>query len=239
MKIEYHFIITLLVLFSIVVYLYTFSCKGVIVTNESGNSKIDNMPIWGCPDKDDKFSRISKAFDGIKENQSMGLYDKWSFTHITHGYILFTFFNYLNNFKKDVYLFYTCVFMELFWEVFENRPNTVKHYRKLRNMYRDYVGDSLLNIVSDIIFIIFGIILAWHLPIYVNLFLILIFEIIAYYKINDSVLVTLISAIFKIFAKLSYYAKVCNEKGLYYCYGKVSNKVYEKFIKFKNKFLYI
>ena len=35
----------------------------------------------------------------------------------------------------------------------------------------DYIGDSVANMISDTIFTLFGLIVAWHLPIYMNIIL--------------------------------------------------------------------
>ena len=78
-----------------------------------------------------------------------------------------------------------------FFVYFENKPGTVKQYRKLRNLYRDYVGDSLINIVSDALFAYFGLMLSWYLPLKINLTIIVLLELSSYYYINDSVMLTL------------------------------------------------
>ena len=229
MTIEQHFILVLTILGLIICFLYTWDCNAVFKIGDSGNTKLDEMPIWQCPEENNKFSRISKIFDMNKTGQSMGLFDKWSFTHITHGYILFAFLYYLNNYKKSVGLFYTALALEIYWEIFENQGSVIKQYRNLRNLYRDYVGDSLVNIISDILFNTIGLILAWYLPMYINLIIIILLELVAYYTINDSVMITALAAIIKLITYMMTMSKMCYNKGFQKCFTKVREKVKEKF----------
>ena len=231
MKIEHHFILIFIIFLIIITILYTYPCDEFVTIGKSGNTKLDNMPIWSCSDPKNKFSKITDVFVKQKRLQSQGLFDKWSITHITHGYILFVFLYFINNYKKNTSLFYAALALEIFWEYFENKPDTIKQYRKLRNLYRDYVGDSLINIVSDVLFAYFGLILSWYLPLTVNIIIIGILEVTSYFSINDIVLLTLFTFIFKVFNKV--YEK-CYKNGIGECVSKVNSKIYEKLVKVVN-----
>jgi len=224
MRIEYHFAFVIFIIFVLFSILCQANCNSIIKVGNTGNAKLDDMPIWGCPGGD-RNNRLPNGFNLDPTQQSLGLYDKWSFTHITHGYILFALLYSINNYQKSTYLFYSAIFLEIFWEVFENRPATVAHYRKLRNLYRDYVGDSLVNIVSDILFTVIGFILSWYLPLYVNITFVLISEFVAYYTINDSVLVTLLSALIKGIYSLTRAGSSCYNVGMESCFSAAARKL--------------
>ena len=54
-------------------------------------------------------------------------------------------------------------------------------------MYRNYIGDSIANIVSDVLFTIFGLIIAWYLPPKSWLPIIIVSEILTYLIVNDNI----------------------------------------------------
>ena len=207
MKTKYHFIITLYILVYILYLIYLFTdCDDHIKVNNTGNKKIDIMPYWSCPDKSNKFSRISKFNKG---DDSMGVLDKWSITHTTHGLIFFCiilFFHkhYFNNEYSNKFIYIALLF-ELIWEILENLPYIINKYRKSRNLYRDYVGDSIANAFSDMIFTLFGIIISYYLSIKDNkitslkplIFTILLFEIFTYFFIDDNIVINLYSLFIK------------------------------------------
>ncbi len=60
-------------------------------------------------------------------------------------------------------------------------------------MYRDYSGDSIANMISDTIFSLFGVILAWYLPMYMIIFFTIFFEILTYVIIDDNIVINIYS----------------------------------------------
>jgi hypothetical protein len=198
MKTQYHFILIIYILVFILFLIYLFTdCDDYIKVLNTGNIKIDNMPYWVCPDKNNKFSRIKKFNKG---DSSMGILDKWSITHITHGMIFFTILLDINK-KYSNKIIYISLFIELVWEILENLPYIINKYRRSRTIYRDYVGDSISNIVSDLIFTVFGIIIAYDLSIKPHMkpslkplfYVIIFFELLTYYLIDDNIIINLYS----------------------------------------------
>ena len=55
-------------------------------------------------------------------------------------------------------------------------------------MYRDYIGDSVANMISDILFTLFGLIIAWYLPMYMNIIFLILLEILTYIIMGDNLL---------------------------------------------------
>jgi len=194
MKIEYHFLLTFLVLVCSLVILYIkYDCNAYIKVFNTNDPRTDIRPIWLCPEENDKRSRIRQIYNKQKHHQSMGILDKWSITHITHGIFIFAILLYLNNYKKTVNIFYLTIIIEIIWELFENTPYIINKYRRSRTMYRDYSGDSIANMISDTIFSLFGVILAWYLPMYMIIFFTIFFEILTYVIIDDNIVINITS----------------------------------------------
>ena len=194
MKIEYHFLLTFLVLVCSLVILYIkYDCNAYIKVFNKNDPRTDNRPIWLCPKENDKRSRIQQIYNKQKRHESMGILDEWSITHITHGILIFAILLYLNNYKKTVNIFYLTIIIEIIWELFENTPYIINKYRRSRTMYRDYSGDSIANMISDTIFSLFGVILAWYLPMYMIIFFTIFFEILTYVIIDDNIVINITS----------------------------------------------
>ena len=114
-----------------------------------------------------------------KNEDSKTLFDIYSFSHISHGILFYIFFKYLNiDFLTGLYL---TIILEFLWEMFENTEYVIKKYRK---KYKQYDGDSNLNIIGDIICTIIGYIFASK-TLYGSFFFLIISEIVLIpYKAN-------------------------------------------------------
>ena len=113
------------------------------------------------------------------DDSSKSLIDIYSFSHISHGILLYFIFQYFEiNFLKGLYL---TIILEFLWEVIENTDYIIKKYRK---KYRNYDGDSIINIIGDIMGTIIGYILAYKTP-YLSIAFLIISEILLVpYKAN-------------------------------------------------------
>ncbi len=194
MKIEYHFLLIFCVLILSLIVLYKISdCQDYIKVSNTKDPRVDIRPIWLCSDNNDKYSRIKQFYNKERRLQSMGILDKWSITHITHGILIFAILLYLNNYKKTVSLLYLTILIEILWEIFENTSIIINKYRRSRTMYRDYSGDSIANMISDTIFCLLGVALVWYLPIYTIIFVLIFFEILTYIMIDDNIIINIYS----------------------------------------------
>ena len=89
MKPFIHFILQILFFVGILIYIYiNFDCKDLLTMSNTNNPEIDRRPVWLCP-KDEKISRLTHIYNQKRKQQSMGIFDKFSVTHITHGLLLF------------------------------------------------------------------------------------------------------------------------------------------------------
>ena len=106
--------------------------------------KLFNKPFWYSTPK-----LIGYSLDGKDTSQQFA--DIYSLSHITHGILFFLLFNYFTITKTNS-LYYTILF-EIIWELFENTDFIINKYRK---NYRLYNGDSIINMIGDVIFAIIG-----------------------------------------------------------------------------------
>ena len=112
-------------------------------------------------------------------DSSKELIDIYTFSHISHGILFYFIFQYLQfDFVNGLYL---TIILEFLWEMFENTDYIIKKYRK---KYRDYDGDSTINIIGDIIGTIIGYIFAYNLPYISIVYLVLSELLLIPYKAN-------------------------------------------------------
>jgi hypothetical protein len=93
------------------------------------------------------------------KNNSLQFIDIYSFSHISHGIIFYYIFHYIQiDILSGLYL---TIILEFLWEMFENTDYIINKYRK---NYKNYHGDSNINIFGDIINTIIGYLFAYNLP---------------------------------------------------------------------------
>ena len=194
MKLEHHFFLLTIIFVSILVILYFVSdCNDALKVADTNDPRVDLRPIWLCHDENDKSSRIKKLYSRERKLQSMGVLDKWSITHLTHGVMFFGILLYFNNYKKSISLLYGVILIEILWEIFENTAFIINKYRRSRTLYRDYSGDSIANMVSDTLFTLLGVALVWNLPFRMILPTFILLEVLTYILINDTILINIYS----------------------------------------------
>ena len=81
--------------------------------------------------------------------------------------------------------------LEASWEVIENTDYVIDHYREV-TVSLDYYGDSVLNSVSDILFMIVGFVLAAWLPVWVTVLLAIALELFVGVMIRDGLALNVI-----------------------------------------------
>lgn len=128
---------------------------------------IFGRPLWYNPPK-----LISYTLDG--GDTSHQVFDIYSFSHITHG-ILFFFILRSLHIQPLMGLCITII-VETLWEIIENTDYIINTYRKT---YKLYEGDSVVNMIGDVIFTILGYILAYRYPVIAIIYSVLL-EIVLY-----------------------------------------------------------
>jgi hypothetical protein len=144
---------------------------------------MDRPPICACGNV--------KLWHGIVQSSenSQHLADWYTFSHIIHGFIFFGIGHLLR--KKWPALFplgvavCLAILAEGAWEVMENSSVIIDRYREATMSY-GYEGDSIINSMADILWMLFGFLIASRLPWKATLALAIAFELMTAYLIRDN-----------------------------------------------------
>jgi hypothetical protein len=128
----------------------------------------------------------------VQSNQnSQQITDWYSFSHVTHGLIMYAAAWLLWSRWKLLggrparWALPIAVVVEAAWEIVENTPMIIDRYREVTVSW-GYTGDSVLNSVSDIGWMIAGFLLASRLPAWASVALALAFELFTLWVIRDN-----------------------------------------------------
>ncbi|MDQ5911981.1 MAG: hypothetical protein QG568_194 [Patescibacteria group bacterium] len=116
--------------------------------------------------------------------------DAYSFSHIIHGMVFYGFLWFIAvkmNLPRFVmkYRFLVALLLEAGWELLENSPIIINRYREA-TIAQGYVGDSVLNSVSDIGMVVVGFIIARYAKVWMTVLLIVAFEVGCLFWIRDN-----------------------------------------------------
>jgi hypothetical protein len=120
---------------------------------------------------------------------SQHLADWYTPSHIIHGFIFFWFGHLLR--KKWPHIFHLgvavslAILVEGAWEVLENSPIIIDRYREVTISW-GYAGDSIVNSLADIVWMLLGFLIASRLPWKVTLAIALLFEVFVGWMIRDN-----------------------------------------------------
>ena len=101
----------------------------------------------------------------LSAGNSQHLADWYTFSHIIHGFVFYLGLWYFFPRMSIGMRLVLAIAIEAGWEVFENTPMIINHYRE-QALAQGYIGDSILNSVSDTLAMVLGFILAWRLPLW-------------------------------------------------------------------------
>ena len=134
------------------------------------------------------------ANDPFSPDMSQQLSDWYSFSHIIHGFI---FFGVLRLVAPRVPLgvrFLIAMGVEVTWEITENSPAIIRHYRE-QALAAGYVGDSIVNSLSDTLMMSLGFLVASRLRARYVVALALAFELFTLVMIRDNLTLNVINLI--------------------------------------------
>lgn len=108
------------------------------------------------------------AGDVLGRENSQQLSDWYSFSHIIHGFLfycgLWFFFPRLSVWQRLA----IAVGIEVAWEITENTPMVIQHYRE-QALAQGYTGDSVINSISDTVMMIVGFLIARTAPVWATI----------------------------------------------------------------------
>lgn len=137
----------------------------------------------------------------ISPENSQHIADWYSPSHMIHGILFYAGLTFIARrvaFDMPVAArFIGAVAIESAWEIFENTSFVINRYREA-TIALDYFGDSVLNSVSDVLFMSLGFGLAARLPIWVTVALILGMEIFVGFFIRDNLALNVIMLLYPV-----------------------------------------
>ncbi len=127
----------------------------------------------------------------LGSGNSQHLTDWYTFSHIIHGFLFYAALWYFFPRMPIVQRFLFAIAVEAGWEVFENTPWLIEHYRE-QALAQGYVGDSIINSVFDTLAMALGFLFAWRFPIALVVSLAVMMELFVGYSIRDNLTLNVI-----------------------------------------------
>lgn len=127
---------------------------------------------------------------------SQHLLDPYSFSHFSHGLIFAGLFGFIGARRRwpVPWQLFTSITTAAAWEVAENSPFVINRYRTV-TMSLDYLGDSIINAVGDVLCCILGFFVARKLGTWKTIALFAIIEIVMLVTMKDNLTLNVIMLI--------------------------------------------
>jgi hypothetical protein len=107
--------------------------------------------------------------------QSQRFADPYSFSHVVHGLLFYGLLWLMARRAPVRYRFLAAVLLEAGWEILENSPLIINRYRAV-TIALGYVGDSVLNSLSDVLMMSLGFLLAARMRVSMSVALVAVME---------------------------------------------------------------
>ncbi len=137
--------------------------------------------------------------DVNSSHNSQFMTDPYTFTHISHGAILFGLVTLLGRRLPAGMRALIAIGIEAAWEIVENTNFVINRYRA-ETISLHYYGDSIVNSMCDIGACVVGIMIARILPVRVTVVLVIVLEVTLALWIRDNLLLNVIMLIAPIHA---------------------------------------
>jgi len=132
--------------------------------------------------------------DPWSPDMSQQLADWYSFSHIIHGFIFFAVLRLIAPRLPLGVRLLLAMGVEIGWEITENSPAVIQHYRQ-QALAAGYVGDSILNSVSDVVMMSAGFLFASRVPGRIVIAIAVAFELFTAVMIRDNLTLNVINLI--------------------------------------------
>ncbi len=146
--------------------------------------------LWICScGRVDLWAGNTKSSDN-----SQHLFDPYSFTHVQHGLLFYAALAWAVPRLSLLWRLFIAVAGEALWEIVENSPVVIQRYREA-TLALGYEGDTIVNVIGDIVCMIVGFWLARTLGFRRSAALFVVTEVVLVLWIRDSLLLNIIMLI--------------------------------------------
>ena len=135
--------------------------------------------------------------DTCSSRNSQQLFDPYSFTHVLHGLLLFWLVALVFKRLSLGWQLSIAAILEALWEVLENSRFIIDRYRT-QTAALGYEGDTILNATGDLFCAVMGFLIAYRLGWVRSLILFVLFELVLFFWIHDSLLLQILMLIYPI-----------------------------------------
>jgi Protein of unknown function (DUF2585) len=130
----------------------------------------------------------------VSSENSQHIADWYTFSHIIHGFLFYGLLHFVGPRWSFAAKLAAATVIEGAWEIFENTDLIINRYREA-TIALDYYGDSVLNSVADILWMMLGFYAASRLPVIAIIALAVMFELAVGYIIRDNLTLNIIMLI--------------------------------------------
>ena len=126
---------------------------------------------------------------------SQHIADWYSPSHVIHGFLFYGALWLLMRSRPIGTRALIAIAVEAVWEIVENSPWIIDRYREA-TIAVGYTGDSVLNSVSDILFMLAGFFIAARLPVWLTIAIGIVLELLALWVIRDNLTLNVIMLLY-------------------------------------------
>ena len=140
-----------------------------------------------------------KLWHGVvaSSENSQHLSDWYTFSHVIHGFAFYGILWLVARRTPAGLRLAIAVALEASWEIFENTDFVINRYREV-TISRDYYGDSVINSVMDIVWMMVGFAAAAQLPLRVIVALTIAMELFVGYWIRDNLTLNILMLVYPV-----------------------------------------